>query len=146
VPAPPTAAPPRREETQVARFAALRMAPAARRALAALQEDAACAVRMGDPTAYEGLNLRFHHAIFAGSGNPFLEEMAQAMRVRIRPFSRGQFNLDGRLLRSHAEHGEIVTATAQGDAARAEAAMRTHVRRIAEAATGYLAEAARAAR
>jgi DNA-binding GntR family transcriptional regulator len=133
-------------EATAARFAALRMGPAARRALATLHEEAASVMRAGDPATYEGLNLRFHHAIFEGSGNPFLEETAQAMRVRIRPFSRGQFNLDGRLMLSHAEHGEIVTAIAQGDAARAEAAMRVHVRRIAEAATGYLAAASRAAR
>lgn len=133
-------------EATAARFSALRMGPGARRALAALQAEAGEAMRRGDATAYEALNLRFHHAIFAGAGNPFLEETAQAMRVRIRPFSRGQFNLDGRLMLSHAEHGEIVTAIAQGDAARAEAAMRSHVGRIAEAAAGYLAGTARAAR
>lgn len=133
-------------EATAARFAALRMDPAARRLLAALHEEASAVMRAGDPSAYEGVNLRFHHAIFAGSGNPFLDETAQAMRVRIRPFSRGQFNLEGRLMLSHAEHGEIVTAIARGDAPRAEAAMRVHVGRIAEAAAGYLAASARTAR
>lgn len=129
-------------EATAARFAALRMEPRERRALEALHVEAAEAMRTGDAAAYEAMNLRFHHAIFAGSHNPFLEETAQAMRVRIRPFSRGQFNLDGRLMLSHAEHGEIVTAIARGDAARAEAAMRLHVGRIAEAAAGYVAAAA----
>ncbi len=126
-------------EATAARFAALRMDPHERRALAALHEEAAAIMRGGDAAAYEAVNLRFHHAIFSGSHNPFLEETTQAMRVRIRPFSRGQFNLEGRLMLSHVEHGEIVTAIAQGDAASAEAAMRTHVGRIAEAAAGYLA-------
>ena len=128
-------------EATAARFAALRMTPQERRALEALHAEGAEAMRSGDAAAYEAMNLRFHHAIFRGSHNPFLEETAQAMRVRIRPFSRGQFNLDGRLMLSHAEHGEIVTAIARGDAARAEAAMRVHVGRIADAAAGYIAAA-----
>ena len=126
-------------EATAARFAAVRMKARERRALEALHAEAGAVMRSGDAAAYEAVNLRFHHAIFAGSGNPFLEETAQAMRVRIRPFSRGQFNLEGRLALSHAEHGAIVTAIARGDAAAAEAAMRVHVGRIAEAAAGYIA-------
>jgi len=56
-----------------------------------------------------------------------IEELAVALRRRLAPFRRAQFQLEGRPPRSFAEHDEVVSAIIRGDANAAHAAMLHHV-------------------
>ncbi len=49
------------------------------------------------------------------------------MRKRCAPFRRAQFETLGRLAKSHAEHGAVVTAIQRGDAQMAATEMRAHI-------------------
>lgn len=114
-------------EALAARLAAQRMSPGERRALEMLHRGARTAVGDGDGEAYERGNVAFHAAIIQGSHNAVLIEQALAFRQRLRPFSRGQFRLLGRLAESFAEHEVVLAALLRGDGEGAEAAMRLHV-------------------
>jgi DNA-binding GntR family transcriptional regulator len=107
--------------------AALAMDARERDALDALHASMAGIVRDGDARAYAEANDIFHSAIYDGARNAYLSEITRATRARLQPFRRAQFSTRGRLGRSHAEHGLIVDAILQGDRARAEAAMRSHI-------------------
>ena len=124
-------------EAACARLAALRMTDEERRALANLHANAAAQVG-GDPGDYDLINTAFHSAIYAGTHNAFLEETAQAMRMRVRPFRRAQFRVAGRLADSWAEHDAVVRAILRGDGETAYHAMRGHVSAVGSASADYL--------
>lgn len=114
-------------EAMCARLAAERAAPAA---LAAIRDAcAACetAAATGDSDAYYHQNTVFHHAIYAASGNRFLEAEALRLQTMLQPYRRRQLQLRGRIDRSLDEHRRIVAAIEAGDAARAAAEMQGHV-------------------
>lgn len=77
--------------------------------------------------AYRDANVAFHEAIYAGCGNGYLAELADATRRRLAPFRAAQLGGTDRLAASHAEHGMIVAAILAGDAAAAAAAVRAHL-------------------
>jgi DNA-binding GntR family transcriptional regulator len=77
--------------------------------------------------AYRDANVAFHEALYAGSGNGYLAEMAEATRRRLAPFRAAQLGGRDRLAASHAEHGAIVAAIIAGDSAGAAAAVRAHL-------------------
>jgi DNA-binding GntR family transcriptional regulator len=95
--------------------------------LRAIQTDAGRAMKAGHTGRYLDLNGRFHDTIFALCGNAQIEHHAKQAQI-------GYFRLQTRffteadLLRSHEEHAAIVTAILDGSAARADTAMRRHVR------------------
>jgi DNA-binding GntR family transcriptional regulator len=120
-------------EAACARLAALSMSPIERRRLAALHDRMAVNVACGDEEAYAEANLAFHGAIYAGTRNPILEEIAIGLRRRLLPFRRAQFRAPGRLRRSHAEHAAVVEAIRAGNAAGAHAAMLHHVSLVEDA-------------
>ena len=70
-----------------------------------LQEESERLVSSGQREAYVEFNNRFHEAIYRGSHNSFLAELALRVRTRCAPFRRAQFETLGRLAKSHAEHG-----------------------------------------
>jgi DNA-binding GntR family transcriptional regulator len=114
-------------EATCARLAALSMSPLERRRLAALHDGMAAFVESEDQGAYAEANLAFHGAIYAGTRNPVIEDIAIGLRRRLLPFRRAQFRVPGRLRRSHLEHAAVVEAIRNGDAAAAHAAMLHHV-------------------
>jgi len=114
-------------EATCARLAAMSMSPTERRRLQALHERMSSVERQGDAKAFADDNHLFHALIYAGSHNSVLEEMAIALRRRLSPFRRAQFQLEGRPPRSFAEHDAVVTAIIRGDSAAAHAAMLHHV-------------------
>ena len=120
-------------EAACARLAALSMTPIERRRLAALHERMAGFVEDGDEEAYAEANLALHGAIYAGTRNPVLEEIALGLRRRLLPFRRAQFRAPGRLRRSHLEHAAVVEAIRRGDAPAAQAAMLHHVSLVEDA-------------
>jgi DNA-binding GntR family transcriptional regulator len=114
-------------EAACGRFAATRMSDAD---LAALREiNAACerAAADGDADRYYHENERFHHLIYQGAGNAYLDEQATRLHKRLKPYRRMQLHLRGRLQQSMAEHQAILRALCDGAPEAAAAALRGHV-------------------
>lgn len=84
-------------------------------------------VHADDLAAYRAANVTFHDAIYAGAGNAYLAELAEATRRRLAPFRAAQLGSKDRLTASHAEHGAIVMAICAGDGMAAAAAVRAHL-------------------
>lgn len=123
-----------------ARFAAERMTAAERRALQEAHQASAKFVHDGAEEAYETHNTAFHSALYAGSHNEHIGEMATLTRDRLAPFRRAQFRLAGRLLQSWSEHDAIVAAILRGDGAAAEAAAKGHVDTVGEASAVFASD------
>ena len=85
------------------------------------------AASTGDSDAYYHQNTEFHQAIYAASGNIFLEGEALRLQTMLQPYRRRQLQVRGRLMRSLDEHRQIMTAIEGGDSAGAGAAMNAHV-------------------
>ncbi|MBC2666106.1 GntR family transcriptional regulator [Novosphingobium flavum] len=117
-------------EATCARLAALSMAPTERRRLQDLHERMGALAAANDVSAFADANHALHTMIYAGAHNIVLADMAAAMRRRLSPFRRAQFRLEGRLPRSHDEHGQVVRAILRADAPAAHAAMLQHVMRV----------------
>lgn len=114
-------------EATCARLASLSMSPTERRRLQAFHEKMGELAEAGDAMGFAEANHAFHTMIYAGAHNLVLAEMTAAMRRRLQPYRRAQFLLEGRPLRSHAEHGAVVGAIVQGNAREAHDAMLHHV-------------------
>lgn len=92
--------------------------------LLAEQRDLAAA---GDLAGLRDLDVGFHRAIWHASGNGRLAEVADNLSGQIRLGWSGRPS--GGIVRTVREHEAIAAAIAAGDAARAERASRSHVRR-----------------
>lgn len=114
-------------EATCARLAAHSMSPTERRRLQALHDRMDELARAGDAMGFAEANNAFHTMIYAGAHNTVLADMTAAMRRRLMPYRRAQFRLEGRPLRSHAEHDGVVRAILAGDARGAHEAMLHHV-------------------
>jgi len=114
-------------EALCAGLCALKMTREERVALDELHRAMAGLVRAGDLDAYSAANIAFHVAIYRGSHNSYLGELASATRRRLAPFRRAQFEGRDRLARSHREHDAVVEAIQRAEAAKAAAAMRGHI-------------------
>ncbi|MCO8146815.1 GntR family transcriptional regulator [Rhodovulum tesquicola] len=114
-------------EAYCGRLAARRVSAAD---LAALRETViACedAAAASDHDRYYAENERFHHLIYAASGNGFLAEQARQLHRRLKPFRRLQLRVRGRLDQSLAEHRAILAALEAGDANAVSEALRGHI-------------------
>ncbi|QCK84971.1 GntR family transcriptional regulator [Phreatobacter aquaticus] len=114
-------------EALSAALCAVNMIRSDRLALESLHQSMSALVREGDLPGYSAANVEFHVAIYRGSGNAYLAEMASATRRRLAPFRRAQFEGRDRLAHSHHEHDAIVQAIQRGDGDRASSAMRQHI-------------------
>jgi DNA-binding GntR family transcriptional regulator len=114
-------------EALCAGLAAERMPIAERHALEAIHEELRVLSYDGNPERFNEVNERFHNAVYVGSQNDYIAEIALATRVRVQPFRRAQFRNLGRLAKSHAEHDRVVIAIMRGDRSGAAAAMRAHI-------------------
>lgn len=129
-------------EATCARLAAMSMTPIERRRLQARHEKMMALAAAGDIEAYSDANVAFHSSIYAGAHNAPLAEYALALRRRVGPFRRAQFQIEGRLTRSNKEHDAVVRAIVSGDAAGAHAAMLHHVSLVEDAFEIFAATAA----
>jgi DNA-binding GntR family transcriptional regulator len=120
-------------EATCARLAAMSMTPIERRRLHGLHDAMATIVSRGDREAYANANIAFHVQIYAGSHNEVIAEFASSLRRRLAPFRRAQFRTDGRISRSHVEHGVVVKAILACDVAAAHAAMFHHMSLVEDA-------------
>lgn len=127
-------------EAMCARLATYRMTPLERGRLMDLQEDSAAAVEAGDVDAYDRLNRAFHESLYAATHNSFMAEQALAIRERLAAFRRTQLRHGDRIRRSRDEHGEILSAIAEGDGELAARRMRAHMLRAAAALGRYIAD------
>jgi len=125
-------------EASCARLAAQRISPSERVKLEAVHRATADAVRANDRDTYRKLNFDFHDVIYRASHNEFLSSTAQAIRQRIAPFRRAQFEISDRLTKSHTEHEAIVQAILSGDSERASTMARTHVSYVRAASHDYV--------
>ncbi|QCI69145.1 GntR family transcriptional regulator [Phreatobacter stygius] len=114
-------------EALCAALSAVAMTPSERMALDTLHRSMAGLVHQGDLGAYSVANVEFHVAIYRGSHNSYLAELASATRRRLAPFRRAQFEGRDRLAKSHHEHDAVVQAIQRGDSERAGSAMRNHI-------------------
>ncbi|GLK78454.1 MULTISPECIES: GntR family transcriptional regulator [Methylopila] len=114
-------------EATCSRLAAIGMSPVERRRLEARHDSMAALVEANDAEGFAAANVDFHSLIYAGAHNAPLADIARGLRERLSPYRRAQFHTPGRLPRSHAEHGAVVTAILNADAASAHAAMLRHV-------------------
>ncbi|GJD65671.1 GntR family transcriptional regulator [Methylobacterium frigidaeris] len=126
-------------EATCARLAAQSMSPLERRRLDALHDAMGDLARTDDPASYARANTAFHGAIYAGAHNAVLSDFALSLRRRLQPYREAQFRLEGRLARSHAEHGAVVAAILAGQAVEAHAAMLRHVTLVESSVEGLLA-------
>jgi DNA-binding GntR family transcriptional regulator len=117
-------------EALCARMAALSATSEERVSLEAAHAACRAAALGGDIAVYYETNLLFHDTIYAISHNAFLAEVTLGVRNRVAPFRKAQFHSLGRLMQSVAEHEEVVRAVLAGDADRAAAAMRDHLRYV----------------
>ena len=114
-------------EATCARLAAMSMAPTERRRLQMLHGRMKQLARADDAKAFADDNHLLHSMIYAGAHNQVLADLTAALRRRLSPFRRAQFNLEGRPSRSFEEHDRVVAAIVRGDAEGAHAAMLHHV-------------------
>lgn len=114
-------------EAASARFAAMRMTDAALDELNEANGKCMKAMQERDADSYYRENERFHHIIYAQSGNSFLEAEAKRLHRRLKPFRRLQLRLRGRLRQSMSEHESILEALSNGDPDMAAKVTRQHV-------------------
>lgn len=86
------------------------------------------AAHTGDSDAYYHENTAFHHAIYAASGNKFLEGEALRLQAMLQPYRRRQLQLRGRMLSSLKEHEAILAHIKAGDVIAVHDVMSAHVR------------------
>lgn len=79
-------------------------------------------------------------AIYAGSGNQYLEEMTRSLRNRVSSYRRIQLRHPGRLRQSWEEHDAIVRAIAAGDADTAREITKRHIAIQGDTFTDFMAQ------
>lgn len=110
-----------------ARYAARRMSVEEKAALEAMHARSGVLCQARELDEYYAVNHAFHEAIYKGSHNVVLQDMARSLFSRLAPYRRYQLNHPKRIDESCAEHGEVLDAIIAADPDRAQAAMRKHV-------------------
>lgn len=114
-------------EAMCGRLAARRMTDKERAELVRAHQACEQARSDSDPEAYYLCNERFHFTLYEGSHNGFLNEQAQSLNRRLRPYRRLQLRVRNRMNTSFAEHDAIVRAVLTGDDEAAANTLRAHV-------------------
>ncbi len=114
-------------EAICARLAAGFITDEALETLQAANAECAAAVAANDADGYYRSNERFHHMLYAQSGNRFMEGEALRLHRRLKPYRRLQLRLRGRMAQSLAEHGKVIAALESGDGSRAAREIYDHV-------------------
>ena len=120
-------------EAACAKLAAQRLSEADRARVEAAWSSCDQALHDNDIVRIHATNVTFHAAIHAAAHNKFLADAAQALRRKLSPLSRAQFQLMGRPEDSAAEHNRIMAALRAGRDREAEEAMRQHLASVAAA-------------
>jgi DNA-binding GntR family transcriptional regulator len=86
-------------------------------------------IRKKDLVGYSELDFEFHGAIYGSCGNRTLQDLLETLKNRSRPIG---FHITPLLPRLYQDHVAILEALREGDADRAEKAIRDHNRTILE--------------
>lgn len=114
-------------EAMCARLAASRATDEQIARIRTAQTACESAASTGDSDAYYHQNTVFHQAVYAASGNIFLEGEALRLQTMLQPYRRRQLQVRGRMNRSLDEHRQIMAAIEVGDTTGASSAMNAHV-------------------
>ena len=114
-------------ESMCARLAARRITEENLALLISTVDDCERARKQGDSDHYYRENERFHHTLYAASGNAFLASEATKLHRRLQPYRRLQLRVRGRMNQSMDEHREIVAAIAAGDEQASGKLARDHI-------------------
>ena len=114
-------------EAMCGRLAARRMLPPEHERLLAAHRACEAARAANNPDTYYYQNEQFHHVIYEGSHNGFLEQQASALHRRLRPYRRLQLRVRDRMPTSLREHEGVVQAILAGDAELTAQRLRDHV-------------------
>lgn len=114
-------------EATCGRLAAQRISSEELSRLIAAHEDCQRCVTAGDTDAYYLSNSVFHHCIYRGTHNAFLEQEASRMHAMLQPYRRMQVKARNRMAKSFDEHADIVQAITAGDEDLAASLLRNHV-------------------
>jgi DNA-binding GntR family transcriptional regulator len=90
------------------------------------------AAHLDDPAALAKLNKLFHRTLCEAANNRYLMSAVATFSTTLLLLGPTTLAAHRRAGESHAEHRAVVEAVAGGDAARAEALMRGHIRRARE--------------
>ena len=115
-------------ESDVARRAAARLAPPALDRLAGIlagQRDT-----LSDPDAFRESDLAFHEALWAGSGNAYLQRIGASLHAIGLEFRKRASETPGVLEQSLRDHHRMLAALRAGDAAAAAAAAAEHMQNV----------------
>jgi DNA-binding GntR family transcriptional regulator len=124
---------------------AVRMAVRANADLAAARKalnDAQKAGADGDRAAMSLINRRFHHALYAGCGNPLLVKILDDLRDQTALITVAGWGIEATWAAELLEHRGVLLAAEQGDADRAAELMREHITTFAERVTKELPDGA----
>jgi len=97
------------------------------RALEELHTGMQEAAEEGDAAAFQALNLVFHTRLFEFAGNERLRAADLEVRNELQLYIRSAASGQSQLRRSNDEHGRLLDAIANGDAARAGRLFEAHV-------------------
>jgi DNA-binding GntR family transcriptional regulator len=89
-------------------------------------------VHLGDPQALARANRRFHKQIHLASHNRYLVQQLDLVHRSMALLATTSLAAEGRGEAALGEHAAIVKAIAEGDAAGAQAALRSHISRAFE--------------
>ncbi len=109
------------------RLAARRMTPAEHANLHAIHQQFQPFVEARDREGYHALNKTFHRAIYAGSRNAYLRDMAGALYDRLAPYRAYQLKRPDALRLASEEHQAIIDAIVAGDGEAAYRLLKNHV-------------------
>src|SRR5690606_28848046 len=83
--------------------------------------------RSSDRERLADLDERFHIDLVAAAGNPEISRVHRAATERIRIVRRLDFTQPDRIGKTYEEHGAILAAVLDGNAARATDLLRAHI-------------------
>jgi DNA-binding GntR family transcriptional regulator len=110
-----------------ARLAARRVSPDRLKQMMESHRACVAAVKANDPEGFYEANRIFHEAIYAASGNQFLDDTTRALRNRVAPYRRYVTYQPGRMADSITEHEQVLDAIRKGEGDMADRLMRDHV-------------------
>ena len=114
-------------EAACCRFACQRMTDAQEDVLMRRLQLCEEAAASGAVERYYAENELFHTAIYAASGNSFLEAQSRMLQSRLKPFRRHQLHARGRMKQSQTEHRDIVASIRAGEQQRVVDVIRAHI-------------------
>ena len=117
-------------EGLAARQAAQDLAPDHRASLEAAVRELERAARSSDVEDYSRAAIAFHDGVLAAARNQVLGRLLENVYAQILVLRLRSLHLPHRLASSVAEHGDIFTAIAAGNADRAEALSRAHAQHV----------------